>query len=88
MHGQEVSELDYCMYQEDIRIKGSKKLSDLTTNVSDHYPVLLGINIDIEHTSVIREEAASKRIAWDLNELENVITKTHSVLRDSVSRAP
>ena len=115
VHGQEVSELDYFMYQEDIRIKGSKKLSDLTTNVSDHYPVLLGINIDIEHTSYIREEAASNRIVWDkvdkqkyaelvdlgimdiqgdldneqmdLNELENVITKTHSVLRDSAEKS-
>ena len=107
--------LAYSMYQEDIRIKGSKKLSDLTSNVSDHYPELLGINIDIEHTSVIREEVASKRIVWDkvdkqkyaelvdlgimdiqgdldneqmdLNELENVITKTHSVLRDSAEKS-
>ena len=65
VYGQEVSELDYFMYREETRIKSMKKITDLATNVSDHYPVAMSFEADITHTNFTKQETVSKKFLWD-----------------------
>ena len=66
--GVDVSTLDYIFYSDDLRhkVKSTRRQDDVHSNVSDHYPVLFTVELEVNYTPDINLcMPQSSRIKWD-----------------------
>ena len=67
-NGVDVSTLDYIFYRDDLRhkVKSTRRLDDVHSSVSDHYPVLCTVELEVNSTPNINLcMPQSSQIKWD-----------------------
>ena len=65
--GQDCSEIDYFLFSKDTSRTFSEKciLSDMTTNLSDHYPITITCDSSFVQRNVSNKPNIVSRIKWD-----------------------
>ena len=89
--GVEASTLDYVLHNEDLasRVRGIKVLDDVQSNVSDHYPVMLAVELGVNRVSdIAKTMPQSSKIKWEKIDKEAynaTVTEKISVLKTDMS---
>ena len=70
-NGKDCTEIDYFLYSHEEKVTSTKTvLLNLSTNVSDHYPIQIKFNVDYTKRKAGNINTSSKRIKWDKVDLD------------------
>ena len=65
VYGQEVSEIDYFLYSSNLLVDEITRLDNVTSNTSDHYPLVMKTSVTIQTCSNSQDQTTSTKIPWN-----------------------
>ena len=80
-----MSEIDYFLYSSNLLVDEITRLDNVTSNTSDHYPLVMKTSVTIQTCSNSQDQTTSTKIPWNKVDKQQYVHSVNKGINDICS---